>query len=69
MYRLDQQQIALVETVRQIADQSIAPQAADVDAASHFPHAAMDALAQAGFLGLTVPSEYGGMGQGLGVFQ
>jgi alkylation response protein AidB-like acyl-CoA dehydrogenase len=67
MYRLNEQQTAIVEEVRQIADQSIAPQAADVDAAAHFPHASIEALATSGFLGLNVPTEYGGMGQGLRV--
>jgi len=67
MYRLNEQQTAMVEEVRRIADQFIAPQAADVDTAAHFPHAAVDALAKSGFLGLTVPTEYGGMGQGLRV--
>jgi alkylation response protein AidB-like acyl-CoA dehydrogenase len=67
MYRLNEQQTAIVEEVRQIADQSIAPQAADVDAAAHFPHASIEALAKSGFLGLNVPTEYGGMGQGLRV--
>jgi isovaleryl-CoA dehydrogenase len=67
MYRLNEQQTAIVEEVRQTADQSIAPQAADVDAAAHFPHIAVDALATSGFLGLNVPTEYGGMGQGLRV--
>jgi len=67
MYRLNEQQTAIVEEVRQIADQSIAPQAADVDAAAHFPHASIEALEKSGFLGLNVPTEYGGMGQGLRV--
>ena len=67
MYRLNEQQTAIVEEVRLIADQSIAPLAADVDAAAHFPHASIEALAKSGFLGLNVPTEYGGMGQGLRV--
>lgn len=67
MYRMNGQQTAIVEEVRLIADQSIAPNAADVDAAAQFPHDAVDALAKSGFLGLNVPTEYGGMGQGLRV--
>jgi alkylation response protein AidB-like acyl-CoA dehydrogenase len=67
MYRLNEQQTAIVEEVRQIANQFIAPQAADVDAAAQFPYTALEALAKSGFLGLNVPEEYGGMGQGLRV--
>ncbi len=67
MYRLNEQQTALVEKVRQLAVEQIAPHAAAVDAESRFPHEAIDALAKAGFLGLTIPTQYGGMGQGVRV--
>jgi alkylation response protein AidB-like acyl-CoA dehydrogenase len=65
MYRLNEQQKALVEQVRQVADESIAPYAAEADAQSRFPSEGMAALAQAGFWGLNIPTEYGGLGQGL----
>ncbi len=61
MYRLNEEQTAVIEEVRRVADESIAPHAADVDAQGRFPREAVDALAQAGLLGLTVPVEYGGM--------
>jgi alkylation response protein AidB-like acyl-CoA dehydrogenase len=64
MYHLNEEQASLVAEVSQIADQSIAPYAAEVDAEAHFPHIALEALAKGGFLGLNVPVEYGGMGQG-----
>ena len=67
MYRMNGQQTAIVEEVRLIADQSIAPHAADVDAAAQFPQTSIETLAKSGFLGLNVPTEYGGMGQGLRV--
>ncbi len=67
MYRLDEQQTALVEKVRNLANEKIAPYAAEVDAQGRFPREGIDALAQAGFLGLTIPTEYGGMGQGMRV--
>lgn len=53
--------------MRRVADESIAPHAADVDAQGRFPREAVDALAQAGLLGLTIPVEYGGMGQSIRV--
>ena len=51
MYRLNADQTALVEKVRQIADEKIAPQAAEVDAKSQFPRKSIQALAECGFPG------------------
>jgi len=67
MYRLNEQQTALVEEARQLADKQIAPHADAVDAQSRFPREAIEALAKSGFFGLTLPAEYGGKGQGLRV--
>ena len=63
MYRLIEEQTALVEKARQIGDDVIAPHAAEVDRESRFPDEAMQALGEAGLLGLTVPAEYGGLGR------
>lgn len=65
MYRLDNEQMARIEDLRRVADEQIAPHAADVDEKARFPREALDALAQAGWLGLTIPTEYGGQGQGM----
>lgn len=65
MYRLSEEQTALVEKARQVGDEAIAPHAAEVDRDSRFPAEAVDALGKAGLLGLTIPAEYGGMGQNL----
>jgi alkylation response protein AidB-like acyl-CoA dehydrogenase len=67
MYRLNEEQSKVVELVRKIADAEIAPHAADVDARGRFPREGLDALGRAGFLGLNIPKENGGMGQGLRV--
>ncbi len=67
MYRLNEQQKALVEQARRIAEESIAPYAAEVDEQSRFPKEGIAALSEAGFLGLTIPTEFGGMGQGMRV--
>ena len=67
MYRLNDEQQAVIDTVRRVAQESIAPHAAAVDAEGRFPHEAIHALAAAGLAGLTIPTEYGGMGQGLRV--
>lgn len=67
MYRLTVEQEAVIEIVRRVANDSIAPHAADVDAQGRFPREAISALASTGMLGLTIPVEYGGMGHGIRV--
>lgn len=64
MYRLDSDQAAIVAQARQVADASIGPIAAKVDSMGAFPRASIEALGDAGLLGLNVPTDYGGMGQG-----
>ncbi|MEO8084480.1 MAG: acyl-CoA dehydrogenase family protein [Ardenticatenales bacterium] len=64
MYRLDPDQTRILDTVRMIADGVIAANADDVDQRGRFPAESIRALGDAGLLGLTVPTEYGGMGQG-----
>jgi hypothetical protein len=45
MYRLNEEQTAAIEERRRVADESIAPHAADVGARGSFPREAADALA------------------------
>jgi alkylation response protein AidB-like acyl-CoA dehydrogenase len=65
MYRLNEEQTARIEDLRRVAAEQIAPYAADVDEKARFPREALDALAQAGWLGLTIPTDYDGQGQGM----
>lgn len=65
MYQLNDAQEAILQKVREVADRDIAPAAAEVDAESRFPAESIRALGEAGFMGLTVPEEMGGLGQGL----
>ena len=62
MYRLNQEQEALVGGVRKLADEQIRPHAVRVDQDGVFPKEAMQALGESGFLGLTV-----GDGRGMDV--
>jgi alkylation response protein AidB-like acyl-CoA dehydrogenase len=64
MYRLNEQQTQILETVKKVADEVIAPHAKSVDGDGRFPSEAIEALGKAGLMGLTVPTEYGGLGQG-----
>lgn len=66
-YHLSADQSALVDTVRSLAAASVSPHAVAVDAEGRFPQEAMSALAAAGFYGLLIPAEYGGLGQPLRV--
>jgi isovaleryl-CoA dehydrogenase len=56
---------AVQAAARDIAEARIAPAAAEVDRTRSFPHDDMRALAEAGALGLLVPTEHGGSGGGL----
>ncbi len=67
MYQLTNEQDAILQEIIRIADEKIAPAASEVDAEGRFPREAIDALAGAGLLGLTVPAEFGGKGQGMRV--
>jgi alkylation response protein AidB-like acyl-CoA dehydrogenase len=65
VYALNEQQQAVVDRAAAIADGPIAENAITTDSDARFPRAGLDALATDGFLGLTVPEEHGGMGEGL----
>lgn len=67
MYRLNEQQEAVRQKAKSVADASILPHADDVDAQATFPKEGIAALGRGGLLGLTVPADLGGLGQGLRV--
>src|SRR6478609_10948947 len=53
---------ALREAVRALADDKIAPRAADVDRTSEFPWDVYEALVKADFQAVHIPEAYGGAG-------
>jgi len=55
----------LLGTLRDLAQQEIAPAAAGVDRSAQFPAENLSALRETGVLGLLVPPEHGGVGGGL----
>jgi alkylation response protein AidB-like acyl-CoA dehydrogenase len=67
VYRLTVEQTEIVNRARKVGDDVIARYAAEVDRESRFPTEAIQALGEAGLLGLTIPTEHGGLGQGLRV--
>jgi len=59
---LSETQRQIVDLTREFARTRIEPQAAEWDRTRHFARDVIDELARLGFLGMTVPEEYGGMG-------
>lgn len=58
----------LVARAEAVADEVLARHAADVDETARWPAESLAALAEAGLLGLTVPTEFGGAGAGPAAF-
>lgn len=61
---MTEEQQMIVDVARQIADEKIIPQRAELDEKNEFPHEILDAIAQADLFGLFIPEEYGGFGGG-----
>ena len=57
----DEQQ-AIVEMVRQFADEQIIPNAEHYDHEDSFPEPIVEQMKELGLFGVTIPEEYGGMG-------
>jgi len=64
MYRLNEEQQRIVSEATAAAVAHIGPDAARVDREGTFPEGSIGALGQCGLLGLNVPLEFGGRGQG-----
>lgn len=62
MFSLSEDHRTIREVVRSIAEEQIAPHAADVDENARFPSEALQALTAAQFAAPHVPEEYGGAG-------
>jgi len=59
---LTDEQAALREAVRELADERVAPRATEIDAKSEFPWDIVELLAKHDILALPYPAEYGGLG-------
>jgi alkylation response protein AidB-like acyl-CoA dehydrogenase len=64
-FELSDEYEALRESVRRLAEASIAPNAAVADETETFPRASWEAWRDAGFAGLAFPDSYGGQGGGI----
>jgi alkylation response protein AidB-like acyl-CoA dehydrogenase len=64
-YRLTEEQVLLRDTIRQLAEERIAPRAAEVDRSGEFPEDIRQLLASHDVLGLPFPVAQGGLGADL----
>ncbi len=64
-YRLTDEQTAIRDAVRALAEERIAPRAADIDRTGEFPWDVKDLLAQQAVLALPFPEAHGGLGADL----
>jgi len=62
MYTLSTEQLAIQENARQLAETVIGPRAKQNDIDQEYPWDNVKALTEAGFMGMTIPKEYGGLG-------
>ena len=62
MYTLTPQQILLQDSARKMAQAEIQPRAAEVDRSEEYPWDNVEKLTAAGFMGMTIPEQYGGQG-------
>jgi butyryl-CoA dehydrogenase len=64
-YYLSEEQKMIQELSRKIAQEKIAPLAAELDEKEEFPWGIMKVLAEADLFGIYIPEEYGGTGGGI----
>jgi alkylation response protein AidB-like acyl-CoA dehydrogenase len=61
-FDLGQEHELVRSTVREFAQQRVAPMAEELDRESRFPYELVGDLAELGLMGMTIPEEYGGAG-------
>ncbi len=62
MFSLTPDQIVLRDAAQKLAEAEIAPYAAEVDRSEEYPWENVKKLTDAGFMGMTIPTRYGGLG-------
>jgi short-chain 2-methylacyl-CoA dehydrogenase len=61
-FDLDQEHELVRSTVREFAQDRVAPVAEELDRESRFPYDLVEGMAELGLMGMTIPEEYGGGG-------
>lgn len=62
MFDLTKDQLALQQAAKALSDSHVRDRAADVDSREEYPWDTVEKLTQAGFMGMTIPKEFGGKG-------
>ncbi len=62
---LNEDQVEILKAVRQFVDEQIIPVAQDLEHADEYPQEIVDGLKELGVFGLTIPEEFGGLGESL----
>ncbi len=62
MFRLSEAQLELQQHARRLAQEVFAPRAAEIDRSQEYPWHNIEVLQRAGFMGMTIPFNYGGLG-------
>jgi alkylation response protein AidB-like acyl-CoA dehydrogenase len=65
MLELSDTQKAIVETVRDFVEKDVIPVADEMEKRDEFPEAIVEQMKELGLFGLTVPEEFGGVGESL----
>jgi alkylation response protein AidB-like acyl-CoA dehydrogenase len=68
MLQLSDTQKAIVETVRDLVEGEVIPIADELEHKDEFPDQIVDKMKEIGLFGLTVPEEYGGIGESLATY-
>ena len=63
-FTFTEEQIMLRETVKKFTEKEIKPRAREIDEKGKIPRELIDQIAELGFLGISIPEEYGGSGFG-----
>ena len=62
---LSDEQRQIIETVRDFTEREIIPRAQQLEHDDEYPQQIVDAMCELGLFGLTIPEEYGGLGESL----
>ena len=63
MIELSREQTKIKNAAREVAENHFRPKAADVDRSENYPWDSIKLLNDAGFMGMTIPKDYGGQGR------
>jgi len=64
-FELSSEQKMIKENMAKFVDREVIPRAREIDEAGEFPRKSFEAMAELGMFGVTIPTEYGGLGADL----